>query len=161
MKASLASVQGQLGSMEAELADLRKAIQRASEKSVLNETERMSKDIKIRTLERKMAEAVEKRDEVVKKAEMLEKKIKAINKPHRETEGRNASRLAALEAQRRETGMLKARLAKVEIENLKLREERERRKKRETMGDGVDEGLNELEDEARVRLKKKIRGARG
>ena len=57
--------------------------------------------------------------------------------------------------------MLKARLAKVENENLKLREERERRKKRETVGDGGDEGLDELEDEARVRLEKKIRELEG
>jgi hypothetical protein len=161
LKASLALVQGQLGSKEAELADLRKAMQRASEKSVLDGTERMSKDTKIRMLEREMAEAVEKREEVVKKAEMLEKKVEAMNKLHRETEGRNASRLAALEAQGREAGMLKARLAKVENENLKLREERERRKKRETAGDGGDEGLDELEDEARVRLEKKIRELEG
>jgi predicted nucleic acid-binding Zn-ribbon protein len=161
LKASLALVQGQLGSKEAELADLRKAMQRASEKSVLDGTERMSKDTKIRTLEREMAEAVEKREEVVKKAEMLEKKVEAMNKLHRETEGRNASRLAALEAQGREAVMLKARLAKVENENLKLREERERRKKRETAGDGGDEGLDELEDEARVRLEKKIRELEG
>jgi hypothetical protein len=161
LKASLALVQGQLRSREAELADLRKAMQRASEKSVLDGTERMSKDTKIRTLEREMAEAVGKREEVVKKAEMLEKKVEAMNKLHRETEGRNASRLAALEAQGREAGILKARLAKVENENLKLREERERRKKRETAGDGGDEGLDELEDEARVRLEKKIRELEG
>ena len=90
---------------------------------------------------------------------MLEKKVEAMNKLHRETEGRNASRLAASELQGREAGMLKARLAKVENENLKMREERERRKKRETTGvdGGADEGLDELEDEARVRLEKKIR----
>lgn len=161
LKASLVLAQGQLGSKEAELADLRKAMQRASEKSVLDGTERMSKETKIRTLEREMAEAVEKREEVLKKAEMLEKKVEAMNKLHRETEGRNASRLAAWEAQGREAGMLKARLAKVENENLKLREERERRKKRETVGDGGDEGLDELEDEARVRLEKKIRELEG
>ena len=67
LKASLASVQAHLRNKEAELADLRKAMQRASEKSVLDGTERMSKDTKIRTLEREMAGAVERRDEVVKK----------------------------------------------------------------------------------------------
>jgi chromosome segregation ATPase len=161
LKGSLSSVQGQLGSKEAELGDLKKAMQRASEKSVLDGTERMSKDTKIRALERELAEAVEKREEVVKKAEMLEKKVETMNKLHRETEGRNASRLAAVEAQGREAGMLKARLAKVENENLKLREERDRRKKRDIMGEGADEGLEELEDEARVRLEKKIRELEG
>lgn len=161
LKASLASVQGQLVGKEAELGDLRKAMQRASEKSVLDGTERMSKDTKIRALERELAEAVEKREEVVKKAVMLEKKVETMNKLHRETEGRNASRLAVVEAQAREAGMLKARLAKVENENLKLREERERRKKREVAGDGGDEGLDELEDEARVRLEKKVRELEG
>jgi hypothetical protein len=161
LKASLLSVQAHLGSKEAELGDLRKAMQRASEKSVLDGTERMSKDTKIRALERELAEAAEKREEVVKKAEMLEKKVEAMNKLHRETEGRNANRLAAAEAQGREAGMLKARLAKVENENLKLREERERRKKRDITGEGADEGLEELEDEARVRLEKKIRELEG
>jgi hypothetical protein len=157
LKASLASLRGQLGSKETEVGDLKKAMQRASEKSVLDGTERMSKDTKIRTLERELAEALEKRDEVVKKAEMLEKKVEAMNKLHRETEGRNASRLAAAEAAGREAGLVKARLAKAENENLKLREERERRRKRETVAEGADEGLDELEDEARIRLERKIR----
>jgi hypothetical protein len=161
LKTSLVSVQAQLGSKETELGDLRKAMQRASEKSVLDGTERMSKDTKIRTLERELAEVVEMREEVVKKAEMLEKKVEAMNKLHRETEGRNASRLAAAETAWREAGLLKARLAKVENENLKLREERERRKKREITGDGAEEGLDELEDEARIRLEKKIRELEG
>jgi hypothetical protein len=38
-----------------------------------------------------------------------------------------------------------------------LREERERRNKRETAGGGAGEGPDEFEDEARVRLEKKIR----
>lgn len=154
---SLTTTQGHLKSTEMELGDVRKALQRASEKAVRDGTERTSTDTKIRALEREMGEAVAARDEVVKKAENLEKKVEAMNKLHRETEARNASKLATAETHGREAVMLKARLATAENENLRLREERDRRKKRDTAGGGADEGLDEMEDDAYVRLQRQIR----
>ncbi len=161
LQQSLNTTQTHLKSTELELGDVRKALKRASEKAVLDGTERTSKDTKIRTLEREMSEAIAAREEVMKKAEQLGKKVEAMNKLHRETEARNASRLANAEAHGREASMLKARLATAENENLKLREERDRKRKRETAGGGADEGLDELEDEAYVRLQRRIRELEG
>lgn len=157
---SLASNQKKLRMMEGELADSKKALTRASEKAVKEGVEKTSSDTKVKALERELAAASAARDEVVKKAENLEKKVETMNKLHREAEGRNASKLSAAEVQGREAGMLKARLAAAENENLKLREERDRRKKGEASGPD-DEGLDELEEEERVRLERRVRELEG
>ena len=157
----LDAAKGQLRSTETELGATRKAMQRASEKAVLDGTERTSRDTKIRALERELAEAGATRDEMARKAVNLEKKVEAMNNIHRETEARNSSRLTAAESQGREAVILKARLAATENENLKLREERDRRRKKETTGAGADEGLEELEDEARLRLETRVRELEG
>jgi len=157
---ALASMHNKLRNVEGELADSKKALTRASEKAVKEGVEKTSSDTKMKALERELAEASAARDEVVKKAENLEKKIETMNKLHREVEARNASKLSAAEMQGREAGMLKARLAAAQNENLKLREEKDRRKKREVSG-ADDEGLDELEDEERVRLDRHIRELEG
>jgi hypothetical protein len=154
------SVQQRMQNLELELGDKKKSLERASEKAIKEGVEKTSNDTKIKNLERDLAEASAARDEILKKAETLEKKIEAMNKLHREAEARNASKLSAAEAQGREAGMLKARLAAVENENLRLREERDRRKKREASGTD-DQGLDELEDEERVRLERRLRELEG
>ena len=161
LQASLSATQNKQANADQELADVKKSLARAIEKAVHEGTERTSKDTKIRSLEREMSEAIALRDEVVRKGEMLEKKVEAMNKLHRETEARNASKLSAAESHGREAAMLKARLASVENENLKLREERDRRKKRETAGVGAENEIDELEAEARVRLEQRIRELEG
>jgi DNA repair exonuclease SbcCD ATPase subunit len=152
----LASMQNKLRNVEGELADSKRALTRASEKAVKEGVERTSSDTKMKGLQRELAEASEARDDIVKKAEKLEKKLETMNKLHREAEARNASKLSAAEMQGREAGMLKARLAASENETLKLREERDRRKKREVTG-ADDEGIDELENEERVRLERHVR----
>jgi predicted nucleic acid-binding Zn-ribbon protein len=153
---NLASTQNKLRNVEGELADSKKALTRASEKAVKEGVEMTSSDTKIKALEREVVEVSAARDEMVKKVENLEKKMETMNKLHRETEARNASKLSAAELQGRESGMLKARLAAAENETLKLREERDGRKKREVSG-ADDEGLDELEDEERIRLERRVR----
>jgi myosin heavy subunit len=153
---NLASTQNKLRNVEGELADSKKALTRASEKAVKEGVEKTSSDTKIKALERELVEVSAARDEMVKKVENLEKKMETMNKLHRETEARNASKLSAAELQGRESGMLKARLAAAENETLKLREERDGRKKREVSG-ADDEGLDELEDEERIRLERRVR----
>ncbi len=160
LQETLASTQNKLWNIEGEMADSKKALSRASEKAVREGVEKTSSDTKIKNLERELAQISAARDEMAKKAENLEKKIETMNKLHREAEARNASKLSAAESQGREAGMLKARLAATENENLKLREERDRRKKREVSG-ADDEGLDELEDEERVRLERRIRALEG
>lgn len=153
LQTSLSTTEGKLRHAETELADTKKALSKASEKAVLDGTERTSKDTKIRTLERELEDAIAKRDEVVKKAEQLDKKVEAMNKLHREAEARNASKLAASEASARELPVLRAKIEKLNSENSRLREKH----KRVMSGGGGDEGLDELEDEERQKLERKIR----
>ena len=160
LQETLTSTQNKLRNVEGELADSKKALTRASEKAVKEGVEKTSSDTKIKNLERELAQVSAARDEIAKMAENLEKKIETMNKLHREAEARNASKLSVAESQGREAGMLKARLAAAENENLKLREERDRRKKREVSG-ADDEGLDELEDEERVRLERRVRELEG
>lgn len=154
---SLSRTETKLKAAGNELADTKKALTHASEKAVSEGTQKTSKDTKIRTLEKDMADAIAARDEVVRKAEGLEKKVEAMNKLHREAEARNASKLSAAEAGSREAGLLKARLASVENENSRLKEERERRKKRSLDRTGGEDEVDELEEEERDKLEKRIR----
>jgi len=139
--------------LQTELADVKKALTRASEKAVLDGTERTSKDTKIKALERELEELKTGKDEVDKKAETLERKIEALNKLHRESEQRNTPKLAAADATGKELAMVKAKVEAVEKENLRLREAR----KNTISGDGAEEGLDELEDEERQKLQQRIR----
>ncbi len=153
LQASLSSAETKLVKIETELSDTKKGLSRASEKAVLDGTERTSKDTKIRTLDRELQEAVALRDEVVKKAEQLEKKVEAMNKLHREAESRHATRLAAAESSARELPALRAKIERAESESARLREKH----KRVMSGDGGGEGLDDLEDEERQKLERRIR----
>ena len=157
LESSLSSTEGKLRKLETELADTKKSLARASEKAMLEGTERTSKDTKIRNLERDMTDVVAKRDEVVKKAEQLEKKVEAMNKLHREAEARSASKLSAAEQTSREVPALRAKIERLESEITRLREKH----KRSMSGGGADEGLDELEDEERVKLESRIRELEG
>ena len=161
LQESLSRTEVKLRSAENELADTKKALTHASEKAVSEGTQKSSKDTKIRSLEKDMAEALAVRDEVVKKAESLEKKMEAMNKLHREAEARNASKLSIAEAGSREAAVLKARLVSIENENSRLKEERDRRKKRSLDRTGGEDEVDDLEDEEREKLEKRIRDLEG
>lgn len=156
LKQSLASTQDKLRNVEYELADAKKAIRRASEKAVKEGVEKTSFDTKMKALQRELEEASASQDELSKKAQNLEMKVETMNKLHREAEARSASKLSSAEMQGRESGVLKARLAAAENENLRLREDRDIRKKRDIAGSD-DDGIDELEDEERVRLERHVR----
>ena len=143
--------------IQTELVDVKKALSRASEKAVLDGTERTSKDTKLKALEREVEEFRYGKEEVDKKAETLEKKIEALNKLHREAEQRNAPKLAAADASGKELAMVRAKLEAVEKENVRLREAR----KHTISGDGAEEGMDELEDEERQKLQRRIRDLEG
>jgi hypothetical protein len=161
LQEALSRSETKLKATDIELADTKKALTHASEKAVSEGTQKTSKDTKIRTLEKDMAEAITARDEIVKKADGLEKKVEAMNKLHREAEARNASKLSAAETGSREAGVLKAKLASLENENLRLKEEKERRKKRSLDRTGGADDVDELEDEERDKLEKRIRELEG
>ncbi|KAL2433614.1 hypothetical protein ABEF95_007703 [Exophiala dermatitidis] len=157
LQASLATAEAKLKALETELADVKKALSKASEKAVIDGTERTSKETKIRALERELEEAVSQRDEATKKADQLEKKIEAMNKLHREAESRNAAKLGSAEAAAREVPALRAQVEKLHSENERLREKH----KRTMSGDAGGDGLDELEDEERQKLERRIRELEG
>lgn len=142
--------------LQTELQDTKKALSRASEKAVLDGTERTSKETKIRALERELEEMRAAREASDKRAESLQMKVEAMNKLHRETEQRNGPKLAQADATAKELQMIKAKLEAVEKDNLKLREAR----KHGMSGEGADE-LAELEDEDHKKLERRIRELEG
>ena len=160
LQQSLESTRKRQTAIEGELADTKKALARASEKAVKEGVEKTSHDTKMKSLERDLAETSSARNEATKQAANLEKKIETMNKLHRETEARNSSKLSTAETQGREAARLKAQLATAENENARLREERNRRKRHEAAG-ADDEGMDELEDEERLRLERRVRELEG
>ena len=120
---------------------------------MLDGTERTSKDTKIKSMERQLEEAIALRDEATKKTELLDRKVEAMNKLHREAEARNASKLSSAEASSRDVPALRAKIDRLESEISRWREKH----KRAMSGSGGDDGLEELEDEERQRLEKRIR----
>ncbi|ETN43540.1 uncharacterized protein HMPREF1541_02699 [Cyphellophora europaea CBS 101466] len=157
LQSTLSSTETKLRTIETELADTKKALHRASEKAVSDGTERTSKDTRIRSLEREIAEATSSLAEAARKADQLEKKVEVMNKLHREAEGRAGSKLSAAEAAAREIPALRAKVATLEAENAKLREKH----KRAMSGGGADEGIDDLEDEERRKLERRIRELEG
>lgn len=137
-----------------ELADAKKNLDRASEKAVKEGSERTSTETKIRTLERQTEDAKNEAAESMKRIETLEKKLSTLTTLHKESDARFQARSREKDRFEKEAVELRSRLASVENESLRLREERERR----TRAGGLDDdAVDELEDEERKRLELKVR----
>ena len=145
------------GAAQRELIDVKKSLERASEKSVKEGSQRTSAETQIRSLSREAEESKKAAEESVKRVETLEKKLAALTTLHRDADGRRQTGERERERLERDGGDMRRRLASLENENLRLREERERTRKREVSG-ADDEGVDELEDEERKRLENKVRG---
>lgn len=98
--------------------------------------------------------------ELQKKVDVLEKKVATLATLHKEHDARSQTQKREREKAEKEASELRARLAGIENENLRLREERERLRKRDAQGVD-DEGVDELENEERLRLEKKVRELEG
>ncbi|RMZ88771.1 hypothetical protein DV736_g3994, partial [Chaetothyriales sp. CBS 134916] len=159
---SLSAAEVKVQSLETRLSESSQALARASEKAVLDGTARASRDTQIRALQRDLETANAQSADSVKKADQLEKKIEAMNKLHRESEARSASRLAAAEHTSREMPTLRAKASTLEAENARLREKNKRALASAAAGDDDDDdGLDELEDEERNALARRIRELEG
>ena len=148
------------GAAQRELADVKKSLDRASEKAVKEGSERTSAETKIRSLEREGEESKKSAEESVKRVEILEKKLAALTTLHKESDARRRDGDRERERFEKDMGEMRRRLAGLENENLRLREERDRMKKKEA-GGADDEGVDELEDEERKRLETKVRELEG
>ncbi len=144
------------GAAQRELADVKKNLDRASEKAVKEGSERTSVETKIQTLGRETEEAKKNAEESMKRVETLEKKLSTLTTLHKESDARFQARSRERDRFEKEAAELRSRLASMENENLRLRDEHQRRKKSEASGVD-DEGVDELEDEERKRLEAKVR----
>lgn len=137
------------GAAQREISDVRKNLDRASEKAVKEGSERSSAETKIWSLEREAEESKKRAEDSLKRVETLEKKLATLMTLHKESDGRR-------QVAEKEATDLRRKLAGLENENLRHREEKERLKRRDASGVD-DEGVDDLEDEERKRLEDKVR----
>ena len=145
------------GAAQRELSDVRKNLDRASEKAVKEGSELTSAETKIRSLSREAEESKKSAQESMNRVEILEKKLTALMTLHKDSDARRQNGERERERVEKEAGELRRRMAGIENENLRLKEERERWRKREVSGGGDEDGLDELEDEERKRSEGRVR----
>lgn len=160
LEQKLSSTEATLESTQSELTETKNALTRASEKAVKEGVYKTSTETQIKNLERELSEVKESKSESEKKIETLEKKIEAMGNLHKESETRHQARLRESEKTEQEVAQLRSRLASAENENLRLKEEQETLRKRNAVG-ADDDGIDELEDEERSRLERRIRDLEG
>ncbi|KAJ6131621.1 hypothetical protein N7523_001327 [Penicillium sp. IBT 18751x] len=161
LEEKIANNQIALERSQRELADTKQALTRASEKAVKEGVDKTSTETLIKSLQREIEELKNEKSEADKKVETFDKKLQAMANLHKESESRHQTRLRESEKIEKEMAVMRKRLASIENENLRLREERDRIRKREAGGGADDEALDELEDEERQRLERRIRALEG
>ncbi|OIW28532.1 hypothetical protein CONLIGDRAFT_382117 [Coniochaeta ligniaria NRRL 30616] len=134
-----------------ELGDLKRNLERTADKAVKAGSAQASAETKARTLEKEAGELRAERDELARRAEGLEKKVATLTTLHKEQDGRMQALRREKEGRDKQIEDLSSRLDKLEAENLRLR------KKDAADGGGDDEGVDELEEEERLRMQKRLR----
>lgn len=147
LEAKLARAENAAALAQRELADLKRNLARTAESAVKAGSERASAETKLRTLEREAAEAAGARDELARRADALDKKVATLTTLHKEQDAR-------MQALRRDKERVDKELAGAQEEASRLR----KKAAADASGAGADdEGVDELEDEERGRLAKRIR----
>lgn len=134
-----------------ELADLKRNLERTTERLVKESSARTSAETKLRSFERETERVAAEKIELEKKAEALEKKVVALGTLHKENDSRSQALRKDKERAEKEAQEAQSKVEKLEGENLRLR------KKDAAEGGGDDEGMDELENEERLRTERKIR----
>ncbi|KAI0171212.1 hypothetical protein BJ166DRAFT_518174 [Pestalotiopsis sp. NC0098] len=134
-----------------ELQDLKRNLERTSEKAIKESSSRTSAETKVRSLEQENEALKAEREELQKKHDAVEKKVTALGNLHKENDSRTQTLRKEKEAAEKEVLQLKEKVESLEADNARLR------KKDAAEGGGDDDGVDELEDEGRQRLEKKIR----
>ncbi|KAJ9269197.1 hypothetical protein DTO212C5_4692 [Paecilomyces variotii] len=160
LEEKLSRSEAALQKTQAELTDAKNALTRAAEKAVNEGVNKTSTETLIKSQEREINELKGAKAAADKKIETLEKKLQALGNLHKESESRNQVRLREAEKAEKDVAHLRKKLVTIENENLRLKEERERARKREAVGED-NEGLDELEDEERARLERRVRELEG
>jgi hypothetical protein len=139
-----------------ELTDLKKNLERTTEKAVKEGSERTSAETKLRTLGREAEEAKAHSEDLQKKVDALEKKVATLATLHKEHDARFQAQRREREKAEKDAADLRIKLSSAENETLRLKDERDRLKKRDAEGID-DDGVDELENEERQRMEKKVR----
>ncbi|KAI0452132.1 hypothetical protein F5B21DRAFT_484703 [Xylaria acuta] len=134
-----------------ELTDLKRNLERTTERVVKEGSARTSAETKSHSLERDVERITAEKAELEKKVEALEKKVAALGTLHKEHDSRSQALRKDKERAEKEAQEARSKIEKLEGENMRLR------KKDAAEGGGDDEGMDELESEERVRMEKKIR----
>lgn len=134
-----------------ELGDLKRNLERTAEKAVKAGSAHASAETKVRSLEKEVEGLRGEKEELTKRAEGLEKKVATLTTLHKEQDARMQALRKEKEGKDKLVDELTSRVERLEAENLKLR------KQDAADGGGDDEGVDELEDEERMRLRKRIR----
>lgn len=152
----VARAESAAGKAQRELQDLKRNLERTTEKAVKEGSERSSAETRARTLEQDLKNETAAKEELSKKVEGLEKKVATLTTLHKEQDARSQALRKEKEAAEKEAKDLKLTIEKLENENenLKLRN----RKSTEGGGGLDDEGVDELENEERAKLLRQIRG---
>ncbi|CAI6097659.1 hypothetical protein V2G26_003040 [Clonostachys chloroleuca] len=153
LEEKLARAEAAAGKAQRELQDLKRNLDRTAEKAVREGSERTSAETKVRTLEQELREEKGAREELALRAESLEMKVNTLTTLHKEQDTRLQGLKKEKEAAEKLVKELRTKAEKLENENVKLRV----RKSTDGGGGLDDEGVDELENEDRVRLEKKIR----
>lgn len=134
-----------------ELGDLKRNLERTAEKAVKAGSAHASAETKVRSLEKEVEGLKGEKEELAKRAEGLEKKVATLTTLHKEQDGRMQALRKEKEGRDKLLDELSSRVEKLEGENLRLR------KQDAADGGGDDEGVDELEDEERMRLRRRLR----
>ncbi|KAI1345065.1 hypothetical protein F5Y15DRAFT_364738 [Xylariaceae sp. FL0016] len=134
-----------------ELGDLKRNLERTTERAVKEGSARTSAETKLRSSEQDIDRLTSEKTELEKKAEALDKKVAALGTLHKENDSRSQALRKDKEKAEKEANELREKVERLESENTRLR------KKDAAEGGGDDEGVDELEDEERQRMEKKIR----
>ena len=161
LEEKLSKSESDLEKSQRELSDTKHALTRAAEKAVREGVDKTSTETLIKSLQREIEELKNEKSEGEKKIETLDKKLQALGNLHKETESRHQARLKESEKTEQEATALRKRLASVENENLRLKEEQERVNTRNAGNGADDDAIDELEEEERSRLQRRIRDLEG
>ncbi len=156
LEEKLARTQKSLDNSAQELGDLKKNLERTTEKAVKEGSSRTSAETKARALEQEAEGLRTENEEIGRKVETLGKKILALTNLHKEVEVRSQGYKKEKEVAEEEAKELKSKLAGLENDHLRLKEELERKRKSNVDGDD-DGGVDELEMEVRQELERKVR----
>lgn len=156
LEAKLMRTERALETSQRELMDLKKNLESTTAKAVKEGSERTSAETKLKTLTREAEEAKSQSEELQRRILSLEKKVTTLTTLHKEHDARSQALKKEREKADKDAAELRSKLGNAENEASRLREEKERLKKRDAQGVD-DDGVDELEDEERQKLEAKIR----